>query len=250
MVELGRNQLAGTVGVKSLAPRDWHKVMGLGFLSDPRNVQDGNMASVGIYNYHRGIEWLWLNQFMLLGELQYGDTDHGYREYVAGQVRAALHKAGVGGLDELNDVHGPLGADFQAWSMSSFIAGLHHFAGVAVDAQARTVSVRPSVPSSWPELVSRQRVGSTRFDVHAANTSHHTQSVVIEPLDTVPAGYTLGVGVRLPSECATARMTVNGAPVAADEVDMRHTAGGLTPSEAWVTIPWSERVAVEVEAGR
>ncbi len=249
MVKLGREQLAGSVGVKSLAPRDWFKVLSHDFLSDPHNVHNGNMASVGIYNYHRGIEWLWLNQFMVEGELQCGSTDIGFHSYVAGQVRSALHKSGVAGLDELNDLHGPLGADFQAWSMSSFIACLHNFAGITVDAQSRAVKVRPSVPSAWPELVCRSRVGSTHFDLRATNRRDGSQRVVVEPLDDIPPDYCLEVGVRLPDSYPTMSATVNGKTVSAADLDLRRTWPDQKPTEAWITLPWTEAVTVEFEGG-
>jgi glycogen debranching enzyme len=127
MVLLARDQLAGRVGVRSLAPRDWPRVLSKEFMADSRNFHDGDMASVGIYNYHRGIEWLWLNQFLVKGELLHGDREHAYDLYIRGLVREALHQGGVGGLSELYDLRGPLGADFQAWSMTGFIACLHAF---------------------------------------------------------------------------------------------------------------------------
>ncbi|HEX6507369.1 MAG TPA: amylo-alpha-1,6-glucosidase, partial [Chloroflexota bacterium] len=134
MVLLARDQLAGRRGVRSLAPRDWPSVLSPAFLADPRSHKGKDMASFGIYNYHRGIEWEWLNPFFVEAELRFGDVQHAYQDYVVGQVDEAVHDAAIGGLSELYDLHGQLGADFQAWSMAAFLESLHLFAGIRVDA--------------------------------------------------------------------------------------------------------------------
>lgn len=244
MVLLARDQLAGRVGVKSLAPRDWPKVFSPEFLADPANFHNGNMASVGIYNYHRGIEWLWLNQYLLLGELRYGDTDTGYRRYVEGQVRAALEKSGVGGLDELHDLHGPLGADFQAWSMASFVTSLHHFAGIDVDANARRVSVRPSLPKTWPDLLCRRRVENCRFDVRMRINPKGTNVITVDALDSVPRGYEIEIGIRVAGSEAVTTISVNGREVPPDKRELRHPSGEAGPSEVWVHAPFDKGMEV------
>lgn len=200
MVLLGRQQLAGRVGIRSLAPRDWARVLSPEFLSDPHNVEHGNMRSVGTYNYHRGIEWLWLNQFFVEAELRCGETNTAFSTYLHGQVHSTLHEAGVGGLSELYDSHGSLGADFQAWSMAGFIDGLRSFTGVEIDAIERRISIRPSIPDCWPGLKSRHRAGNAHFEMTYARDGHGTQTVRVRPTTTVPAGYTLRIGIRAPIE--------------------------------------------------
>jgi hypothetical protein len=54
------------------------------------------MASVGIFNYHRGIEWQWFNAFFVQGELDCGSAVEGYRRYVQDQVRGVLDDGGIG----------------------------------------------------------------------------------------------------------------------------------------------------------
>ncbi|HZT95319.1 MAG TPA: amylo-alpha-1,6-glucosidase [Chloroflexota bacterium] len=245
MVRLAREQLAGRVGVKSLATRDWPKVLSRRFLSDPNNVHDGTMASVGIYNYHRGIEWLWLNQFLLAGELALGETDGGYERYVAPLVREALERGGVAGLDELHDLHGPLGADFQAWSMAGFVACLHQFAGVTVDAESRVVSLRPSIPSQWPELASRRRVGGCWFDLECRRESDEAQTVTVAATGGAPAGFELQVGARIPSGRTNGRVLVDGEEPAAEDLEIRNPFGSTSFSELWVRRPFADRMTVE-----
>ncbi|HLJ68498.1 MAG TPA: amylo-alpha-1,6-glucosidase [Chloroflexota bacterium] len=245
MVLLAREQLAGEVGVRSLAPRDWPKVLSAAFLDDPRNIRNHHMASVGLYNYHRGIEWLWLNQFMVAGELAHGDAEHAYRLYLRGQVDAAQARAGVGGLGELYDLHGPLGADFQAWSMASLISGLHRFAGVAIDAIQRKVTVRPSPPADWQELTTRNLAGKTRFDVRCRRDGEHRQEVIVEPVDRVPSGYSLRVGVRLPKSGAV-HASINGQEIPAESIQV---SGGDTgsPREAWIETPFRSKATLLFE---
>jgi glycogen debranching enzyme len=223
MVLTARRQLAGSVGVKSLAPRDWPKVFSEEFLNDPANIHDGNMASVGIYNYHRGIEWLWLNPFMVAGELLYGDADHAYNLYVRGQVRSVLEKSGVGGLDELSDFHGPLGADFQAWSMTGFTASLRQFVGVSIDAIEKRVRIQPRLPSSWPELLSRHRVEKCIFDVEVRRLEDGGRLTVVDSHDHVPGGYTIEIALMDPHRD---RVTINGRDVSGRRIDRRDAPEG------------------------
>lgn len=237
MVLLGREQLGGRVGIRSLAPRDWARVLSPEFVSDPHRVHGMNMASVGIYNYHRGIEWLWLNQFFVAAELQYGDATHAFERYLLGQIHEALHEGGIGGLSELYDLHGALGADFQAWSMTGFVESLHAFAGITVDAVDRRVTVRPSVPDRWPYLACRRQVGDTRFDLRYEQEKADLQQVEVTPVDRVPAGYRLRIGVRLPAGRRSARVTLNGHPAAAQEVE----------GSAWVECPFDGAVRARFE---
>ena len=80
MVLLARDQLGGRRGVRSLAPRDWPAVFPAAFLEDPHSHRGKDMASVGIFNYHRGIEWEWLNPFCVAAELECGDPDEAYHD--------------------------------------------------------------------------------------------------------------------------------------------------------------------------
>lgn len=247
MIRLGREQLAGHVGVRSLAPRDWSRVLSPEFMADPHNFHDENMASVGIYNYHRGIEWLWLNQYFVDGELQYGDADHAFRRYLAGQVHETLHRGGVGGLSELYDIRGPLGADFQAWSMAGFTAGLHAFAGVELDALRREISVRPILPSHWPHLTCRRSVGNTSFDLHFKHGSER-QTIEIVTVGDVPRGYTLCLGVRLPPNASRITVTLNGENVPDDLVERRQTTDDV--AEAWIKAPFTTRTTATFDTRR
>lgn len=217
MVMTARHHLAGRIGVKSLAARDWPKVFSDEFLNDSSKINHANMTSVGIYNYHRGIEWLWFNQFMVAGELQHGDVDHAYRLYVYGQVRSVLQESGIGGLDELNDMHAPLGADFQAWSMASFSAGLHRFAGVTVDSISKRVLIQPQLPSPWPQLHTRHRVENCRFDVEVRRTEGDGLLVAVQTLDEMPKGY----AIAIPGPVREAdRITYDGRDITLNNVEL------------------------------
>jgi glycogen debranching enzyme len=210
MVALGRKQLAGRVGIRSLAPRDWAAVLSPEFMADPRNFDGPNMASVGIYNYHRGVEWLWLNQFFVRGELLYGDPDHAYDRYLSGQVHAALHSGGVGGLSELHDIHGPLGADFQAWSMAGFVESLHAFGGVDADAAAGVVTVCPTLPRRWNGLRWTVRIGECRLALRYEREADGATMLNVEPQDRETAGLTLRAGLPAGDDARAQDVRVNG----------------------------------------
>jgi glycogen debranching enzyme len=193
-----RDQLAGPGGVRSLAPRDWPRVLPKKFLDDPENVKGKDMASVGIFNYHRGVEWEWFNHFFVQGELHGGDVERAYELYVKPQIHEALHEAGAGGLSELRDMHGQLGADFQAWSMAAFIQAVHTFSGIEVDVPGRRLVVCPQLPADWPHLKLRRRLGNTRFDFYC-EAAGDRRLIRLHLLDPVPSKFTLRLGIRLPS---------------------------------------------------
>jgi len=197
MVALGREQLAGRLGIRSLAPRDWPRVLSPEFMADPHNFDGPNMASVGIYNYHRGVEWLWLNQFFVRAELQYGDPDTAYGTYLEGQVHSALHESGVGGLSELNDIHGPLGADFQAWSMAGFVEALRAFGGTVVDGRAGSVTVCPSLPRRWSGMRWKTRIGDTWLALHYERARDGAQTLEIAHVGDGALNFSLRVGLPL-----------------------------------------------------
>lgn len=245
MVLLGRDQLAGRRGIRSLAPRDWPSVLSPEFLADPRNVHNHNMASAGLYNYHRGIEWLWLNQFFVQAELTVGDTEHAYHTYVAGQVHGALCESGVGGLDELYDLRGPLGADFQAWSMTGFIASLRAFAGLRTDAVAGRIRVRPAIPRSWPYLECRTRIGSTFADVHYEAAPSGPERITVRSVGRPPSSYRLELGIRLAPNRRPQHILLNGATI--DPANWRVVAplAAGSAGELWVDTELRDHVAAE-----
>jgi glycogen debranching enzyme len=249
MVEVARDQLAGRVGVRSLASRDWSGALSKEFMADQRNFEHGQMASVGIYNYHRGIEWLWLNPFLLQGELTCGDTEIGYRRYVAGEVHSTLTEMGVGGLSELYDIRGPLGADFQAWSMTGFLASLHAFAGIEVDALARTIQIRPSIPASWPHLTCRRRVAYTVFDLRYTCGERGEQAVEVVVQGEAPNGYSLDIGVRVPDGRRVDRVLIGDEAVPDAAVRREEPCGAGRPGEAWVRTSLQRQVAVTFSLG-
>jgi hypothetical protein len=233
MVLLARDQLAGHRGVRSLAPRDWAKTFPAEFLRDRRNCRGKDMASVGIYNYHRGIEWEWFNPFFLQGELTCGDAERGYRHYVHGQVIEAIGEVGIGGLSELHDMRGQVGADFQAWSMAGFLQSLHLFAGVQVDALKRIVRICPALPSAWPYLRCRRRVGNTRFDLRYERPSAASHELQVRPLDPVPEVHTLQVGFRVPRGSRVRTATCNGSQMSADSWSYTESGGSRVQATLW-----------------
>ncbi|MGH2448404.1 MAG: amylo-alpha-1,6-glucosidase, partial [Chloroflexota bacterium] len=165
MRDVGRQQLAGRQGIKTLAPRDWERVFPPELLSNPALVRGRGMRSLGKFNYHRGVEWNWLVQFFIRAELKYGSPDTAYRRYLRRQVEAALHTGGVGGISELFDLSGSRGPEFQAWSMAGFLEALHAFAGIEIDVPNRRIRVEPQLPHDWPALQVRAWYGNTPFDL-------------------------------------------------------------------------------------
>ncbi|MGI8825603.1 MAG: amylo-alpha-1,6-glucosidase [Chloroflexota bacterium] len=245
LIVLARDQLAGHRGLRSLAPRDWPLILPAAFLEDPKNVRGKNMRSVGIFNYHRGIEWEWLNPFLVAAELTYGTADHAYKEYVAGQVHEALYEAGYGGLSELHDLDGQVGADFQGWSMAGFIQSLNLFAGIEVDALRREVRVCPSLPSDFPHIRARGRVADLRFVIEYSRPEERMQRLEIRLLNTAPNGYTITVALPIESGDRITAGTWNGSPTRGDSWTYQAPQGRNLRAEA--SMPLAGDVLVKVE---
>ena len=205
------------------------------------------MASVGIYNYHRGIEWLWLNPFMVALELRHGDADGAYRHYVQGLVRSALEKSGVGGLDELEDLHGPLGADFQAWSMAGFIVALRRFAGVTVDALNDYIRVCPQLPSSWPGLRSRHRIGRDFFDVDVRRLPSGGRSISIRHDDKSRDRTLQRVAWRSPPGQEEPIVIIDGSVLDPRKV---RRSGDEPRDLCWVDADYEDDLTVEIQPRR
>jgi hypothetical protein len=139
----------------------------------------------------------------------------------------------VGGLSELYDVKGPLGADFQAWSMASFVASLHAFSGVEVDAMERRIRVRPDPPGDWPRYSCRRQVGTTRFDLELHRDRSGVQTIRVL------------IGARVPHDARVPTVQAQGRSVE----PRRLSTCNPHLDEIWVDVPWSGEVSVTVGAG-
>jgi hypothetical protein len=199
MREVGRRQLAGRQGIRTLAPEDWSRVFTPEFLGDRRNVRGRRMRSIGKFNYHRGVEWNWLAQFFVQAELKYGEPDVAFRKYLRPQVQAVLHTAGIGGISELFDFSGTRGPEFQAWSMAGFLEAIHAFAGVHIDVPQRRIALEPQLPDSWPRIDVRKWYGNgAPFDLHFSS-DHRSRTLRLEfPWGEVPDAE-LEIALTLPA---------------------------------------------------
>jgi glycogen debranching enzyme len=165
MRQAGRAQLAGSHGIRTLAPNHWDRVFPPEFLADARNIRGRRMRSIGKFNYHRGVEWNWLARFFVEAELKFGDPETAFHRYLRPQVRSVLARDGIGGISELHDLSGARGPEYQSWSMSGFLEALHAFAAVKVDVPAGAISIEPQLPPEWPRLQLRKWYGTIPFDL-------------------------------------------------------------------------------------
>ena len=158
---LGRHELAGVSGVRTLARSQWESVLGPQVSALARRGRP--LPSVGKANYHRGVEWNWLAQLFVAGELRHARPDMAFDHYLARQIHDAGTFAGLGGISEVFDHRGPAGPDFQTWSMTGLLESLHRFTGVTVDAPAKTIQIRPQKPRRWPFIRARYSMGGRGF---------------------------------------------------------------------------------------
>jgi glycogen debranching enzyme len=246
MRHIGRSQLAGAQGIVTLAPQDWPRVFPAEFLSDARNVRGGRMRSVGKFNYHRGVEWNWLAQFFVQGELKYGETDVAFHTYLSAQVQAALQRGGIGGISELFDLSGTRGPEFQAWSMSGLLEGIQAFAGVKIDVPGRHISLEPQLPANWPHITARKWYGATPFDL-TYTRREGAQYLDIAFPECVPQDANIEIALLLQDgRTATAVTTVtNGVPcIPPWRVE---PIAGATRSRVRFTVSVAASVRIEVQ---
>jgi len=213
MRDVGRRQLAGHQGIRTLAPEDWGQVFSTEFLSDRRHVQGRRMQSMGKFNYHRGVEWNWLSQFFVQAELKYGEADLAYRTYLKPQVDAVLDRAGIGGISELCDLSGTRGPEYQAWSMSGFLEAVHAFAGVRIDVPRCCITVEPQLPAGWPKLDVRKWYGKVPFDLRYAE-DNAARTLCLEFPWGDPPDVIVEVSLLLPNRHTVAALDVllDGSP--------------------------------------
>jgi glycogen debranching enzyme len=174
---VGRHELAGISGVRTLARSQWESVLGPQVTALARRGRP--LPSVGKANYHRGVEWNWLAQLFVAGELRHGRPDMAFDHYLARQIHDTGSFAGLGGISEVFDHRGPAGPDFQTWSMSGLLESLHMFAGVTVDPLERIVHLRPQKPRRWPSICARHSIGANSFVMRYESSRTERQITVI-----------------------------------------------------------------------
>jgi glycogen debranching enzyme len=194
MRQIGLTKLRGAQGIVTLSPDDWHKVYP-DFAHNDRFVQGKRQRSAGKFNYHRGIEWNWLNQFFAAAELKYDNADGAYENYLQPLVKATLQSGGVGGISELFDLDGPRGPDFQTWSMVGLLAALQSFAGVDIDVPNKRIHIRPQIPSAWPELNLRKWFSAVPFDLHFKRSANGSTLTIHFP-EGMPSGIEVTVDAQ------------------------------------------------------
>ena len=163
---LAESELAGMSGVRTLARSQWETVLGPAISALARG--DRPLPSVGKANYHRGVEWNWLSQLFVSGELRHAAPERAFTRYLARQILSTTGVAGIGGISEVFDHRGPAGPDFQTWSMTGLVEALHRFAGVTIDVPNRTIGLRPQKPRRWPYIKTRKWFGHNPIDIEYA----------------------------------------------------------------------------------
>ncbi|HZU13639.1 MAG TPA: amylo-alpha-1,6-glucosidase [Chloroflexota bacterium] len=240
MRRVGRRQLAGRQGIRTLAPLDWPRVFPAEFLDDRRVVRGKRMRSVGKYNYHRGVEWNWLAGFFVEAELKHGDPDAAHDIYLAPLVRASLERRGIGGIGELYDLAGSRGPEFQTWSMAAFLQAVHAFSGVRMDVPDRRMLVAPQLPTRWPFLAVRKWYDRVPFDIFYEERGDRKVLRVTAPEGAPEAQLTLVLPVRRDELIVDGRIVVDGR-----EVSWLPAAG-----EARLTLAAAGEIQMEIEVRR
>lgn len=104
----------------------------------------------------------------------------------------------------------------QAWSSYGIHWPLVHlYLGINPDVPARSLSVVPDLPSTWPQLsIDELRVGRSEISVSA----QHSGKLYVTTV-TSPGGWNLTIGHTLPANSAVLSVTLNGSPAAFQIVD-------------------------------
>ncbi|HEV3309787.1 MAG TPA: amylo-alpha-1,6-glucosidase [Chloroflexota bacterium] len=194
---VGRRELAGMSGIRTLARSQWESVLGPQITALARS--DRPLPSIGKANYHRGVEWNWLAQLFVAGELRHGNPEAAFDAYLSRQVTDATAIAGLGGISEVYDHRGPAGPDFQTWSMCGLVEALHRFLGVTVDVPAGRIAIRPLKPRRWPHLRARKWFGDVAFDVEYSIRGA-TESLAVTFQEPPPRPLTLTIELLVGSD--------------------------------------------------
>ena len=173
---------------------------------------------------------------MAIAEANYGRMDQSLR-YV-NLIANELDVEQPGALPELFDspdykYFPPFGGAMVMQAWSSY--GIHWplvelYLGIKPDAPAKSLSVVPDLPGSWPELsVDNLRVGSSQIAVSV-------QRAGVDYVTTVsaPVGWSLTIGYTLPAKTQVKTVSLNGSPAAfqivptnrGEEIHVQTNSGG------------------------
>jgi hypothetical protein len=173
---------------------------------------------------------------MAIAEANYGRMDESLR-YV-NLIAKELDVEQPGALPELFDspdytYFPPFGGAMVMQAWSSY--GIHWplvelYLGIKPDAPAKTLSVVPDLPDSWPELsVDNLQVGSSQVavSVHRAGRTYITTV-------SAPVGWSLTIGYTLPAQTQIKSVRLNDSPAAfqivttnrGEEIHVQTNSGG------------------------
>lgn len=207
-LSLGRWELGGVSGVRTLARSQWERVLGPQIAALARS--DRPLPSAGKINYHRGVEWNWLSQLFVEGQLLHGNPDTAFDQFIARQIYDATTAAGLGGVSEVFDHRGPAGPAFQTWSMSGLLESLHRFLGVTTDVPNRMITICPQKPRRWPYIKARKWFAGQPFQVqYSGSRTDQRLSVAFE--EGVPEDVQLRVELPLLHERVPRRVNLRSA---------------------------------------
>jgi hypothetical protein len=173
---------------------------------------------------------------MAIAEANYGRMDQSLR-YV-NLIANELDVEQPGALPELFDspdytYFPPFGGAMVMQAWSSY--GIHWplvelYLGIKPDAPAKSLSVVPDLPGSWPELsIDNLRVGSSQIAVSVRRAGINYVTTV-----SAPVGWGLTIGYTLPANAQVKSVRLNGSPVAfrivptnrGEEIHVQTNSGG------------------------
>jgi hypothetical protein len=173
---------------------------------------------------------------MAIAEANYGRMDQSLR-YVS-FVANELDVEQPGALPELFDspdykYFPPFGGAMVMQAWSSY--GIHWplvelYLGIKPDAPAKTLSVVPDLPGSWPELsIDKLHVGSDQIAVSVRRAGINYITTV-----SAPAGWSLTIGYTLPANAQVKSVRLNDSPAAfqivntnrGEEIHVQTNSGG------------------------
>jgi hypothetical protein len=173
---------------------------------------------------------------MAIAEANYGRMDQSLR-YV-NLIAKELDVEQPGALPELFDspdykYFPPFGGAMVMQAWSSY--GIHWplvelYLGIKPDAPAKSLSVVPDLPGSWPELsVDNLRVGSSQIAVSVRRAGIDYVTTV-----SAPVGWSLTIGYTLPAKTQVKTVSLNGSPAAfqivptnrGEEIHVQTNSGG------------------------